>query len=114
LHLSDGWTAACSSSAAERRLLSVEHATHTAFTMASRSHQHRRQCRFCGRSGTTEEHILPRSWSAMLGMAETPPPGTTYWLVHAVRDPIDRGHATTLTHEKKARRPAFTTRAFCQ
>jgi hypothetical protein len=47
-------------------------------------------------------------------MNETPPPGATYWLVHAPRDPIDGGVATTLAHEKTAVRPAFTSRDFCR
>ncbi len=47
-------------------------------------------------------------------MNDPTPPRTSYWLVHAIRDPVDGGRPTTLTHEKRARRPAFTSRAFCQ
>jgi hypothetical protein len=82
--------------------------------MALRRNQRTRKCEFCVGSGTTEEHILPRSWAPIFGMTESPPQGQSFWLVHGVHDPIGDGPAARLIDEKRAKRPAMTTRAFCQ
>ncbi len=82
--------------------------------MAARRTQQTRKCEFCGCSRTTQEHILPRSWAPIFGMAESPPPGHSFWLVHAVHEPLGDGPAARLIDQKRAKRPAVTTRAFCQ
>jgi hypothetical protein len=74
----------------------------------------RRSCEFCGRLGTTEEHILPKSWASLFGMDEPPPKGHSYWLAHHVREPVGDGPTTREVYRKRAKRPAMTTRTFCQ